>query len=398
MATNFLHGVEVLEVTSGPRPIRTVRSSVIGIVGTAPEADADVFPLNQPVVIAGSRSEAAKLYTDSSGAADEGTLPAAVDGILDQIGALIIVIRVEADADETVEITNVIGGAHADTGALQGVHALSGAESITGFSPRILIAPGFTHQRPSAGSNPVLVAMQTIATSMRAIVVADGPNTGHDDAILAATDFGEDRFYVVDPWHKIFRRGVTIDVPASSRVAGVIARTDNDVGFWASPSNKTINGITGLGRPISFKLGDPNSRANLLNEKKIATTIRQNGYRLWGNLSLAMDPKWQFLSVRRTADILNDSLLEAHLWAVDRGITRTYVEDVVDGVNGFIRGMVARGAILGGKCIPDPDLNSPENITLGQVYFSFDFTPVYPAQRVSFRSALVNNYLREIFA
>ena len=59
MAEKFLHGVEVIEVTSGPRSIRTTKSSVIGVIGTAPEAKG--FPLNQPVLIAGSVREAAKL-------------------------------------------------------------------------------------------------------------------------------------------------------------------------------------------------------------------------------------------------------------------------------------------------------------------------------------------------
>ncbi|NKD78170.1 phage tail protein, partial [Haematospirillum sp. H1815] len=44
MTETFLHGVEVLEIDAGPRPVRTVRSSVIGVVGTAPGADADRFP------------------------------------------------------------------------------------------------------------------------------------------------------------------------------------------------------------------------------------------------------------------------------------------------------------------------------------------------------------------
>ena len=37
MPEQFLHGVEVLEILDGPRPIRTVASSVIGIIGTAPD-------------------------------------------------------------------------------------------------------------------------------------------------------------------------------------------------------------------------------------------------------------------------------------------------------------------------------------------------------------------------
>lgn len=51
MTTTFLHGVEVVQIDTGVRPIQTVRSSVIGIVGTAPDADATAFPLNTPVLV-----------------------------------------------------------------------------------------------------------------------------------------------------------------------------------------------------------------------------------------------------------------------------------------------------------------------------------------------------------
>ena len=36
MPASFLHGVEVIETTTGPAPITVVKSSVIGLVGTAP--------------------------------------------------------------------------------------------------------------------------------------------------------------------------------------------------------------------------------------------------------------------------------------------------------------------------------------------------------------------------
>ncbi|EJS1626716.1 phage tail protein, partial [Vibrio cholerae] len=34
--TQFLHGAEVIEIDDGSRPIQTVKSAVIGLVGTAP--------------------------------------------------------------------------------------------------------------------------------------------------------------------------------------------------------------------------------------------------------------------------------------------------------------------------------------------------------------------------
>jgi len=501
--SKFLHGVEVLEIDTGPRPIQTVRSGVIGIVGTAPGAQgattaevtvgnapsgtgivytaieagtsgnniriryvnpgtalavlsatlvgsdiivnlatgadnqvtstaSDVlaavnaivaapvtatlqegsngsgvararnfvslaggaeepFPLNRPTLVAGSRSEAARLGVT-------GTLPAAMDGIFDQIGAVVIVIRIAEGADEASTLANVVGGVNATTGDLEGVQALLGAESVVGFSPRIICAPGFTHQREGEFRNAVVSELLGIAERMRAVIVADGPNTTDDAAQQYANDFGSSRVYLVDPWVMVIKSDGSYKAePGSARTAGIIAKIDNDLGFWWSPSNKPMNGIVGTARPVDFKLGDANSRANLLNEGGIATIIRQDGYRLWGNRSLTDDTKWMFLSVRRTADMINDSIQRAHLWAVDRNITKTYVEDVTDGVNAYIANLVAQGALLGGRCWPDPGLNSPANIQQGKVFFNFEFTPPYPAEHITFRSMLVNDYISEVF-
>ncbi|MEZ6854190.1 phage tail sheath C-terminal domain-containing protein [Halodesulfovibrio aestuarii] len=401
MAEQFLHGVEVLELDDGPRPIRTVKSSVIGLVGTAPDADASAFPINTPVLVAGSRAEAAKLDTVGDYA---GTLPAAMDAIFDQTGAVVVVVRVEEGADEAATLTNVIGGTDANTGQYSGVLALLGAKSALGFAPRILCAPGFTHQRTEDAENPgtylknpVMAELEGIAPRLRAIITGDGPNTNDADAIAARNDFGTARVYMVDPGVKVYRNGVYKNYPASAHVAGLISRIDNERGFWWSPSNQQINGISGTCRPIDFTLGDTNSRANLLNEKEVATIINEEGYRLWGNRTCSSDPKWAFLSVRRTADMINESILQAHLWAVDRNITATYFEDVVEGVNDYLRHLKNIGAILGGVCWVDEELNSPDQLAQGNTYFDFDFTPPAPAEHVTFRSRMHNGYFTEVF-
>ena len=471
MPTTFLHGVEVLQIDTGARPIQTVRSSVIGLIGTAPDADAAKFPLNTPVLVA-SRSEMAGLGTT-------GTLQSALDLIYDQAGAVVVVIRVAQGADERATITNVVGGINGTTGAYEGVHAFLASENAVGFAPRVLIAPGFTHQRtangiltipvttqgsgytiapavtiaaPPAGgaqatavavlgtgvnagkvvsitvtnpgegytSNPtvtiaaptsgvqavagtptrgtvrsrVLAELLGIANRLRAVIIADGPNTTDAAAIQLNDDFGSDRIYVIDPWVLVAGEAV----PASSAVAGLINKVDNERGFWWSPSNNEIAGIEGTARAIDFTLGDYTSRANLLNEQKIATIIREQGFRLWGNRTLAMDPLYAFLSVRRTADMINESILRGHLWAVDRCITATYLEEVQESVRGYLRSLKARGAILGGDVWVDPELNTPAAISSGQVFFDFEFTPPYPAERVTFRSHLVNSYVVDLFA
>lgn len=385
MPEQFLHGVEVVELNGGTRPIRTVKSSIIGLVGTAPDADAAKFPLNTPVLVTGSRTEAAKLGSI-------GTLPQSIDGIFDQAGAAVVVIRVDNDVDEAIELANIIGGVNPVTGQYLGVQALLGVESILGVQPKILIVPGFTDK------TAVVTEMLVIADRLKAIIIADGESTNDADAIAYRNNFGSARVYLVDPAARVFDTVTASEIiqPMSARVAGLIARTDNDKGFWWSPSNQEIYGIIGTERAIDFTLGDVNARANLLNEKEVATVINKNGFRLWGNRTCSSDPKWAFLSVRRTADMINESLLRAHMWAVDRNITKVYVEEVVESVNNYLRSLTAQGAILGGQCWADPELNTPANIADGEIFFDFDFTPPYPAEHITFRSHMVDNYLEEI--
>lgn len=383
MPEQFLHGVEVIEATDGKRSIRTVASSVIGLIGTAPAAVSGTFPLNTPVLLAGYQPT---LLADLGAT---GSLPSAIDGIYDQAGAVVVVVRVAEGTDAAATLSNIIGGVDS-AGHYTGLKVFLGAESILGVQPRILIAPGFS------SNSGVLTEMVTIANRLRAVIVAEGPSTTDAAALSYATASGSDRVYLVDPRVKVLASGVETIEPASARVAGLIAKSDNDRGFWWSPSNQEILGIVGTERPIDFVLGDAAARANLLNAGNVATIIRQNGFRLWGNRTLSSDPKWAFLSVRRTADLINDSILRAHLWAVDRNITRTYLADVADSVNAYLKSLQAQGAIIGGECIPSADLNTTANIAAGKVYFDVKFTAPYPAEHITFRSALVNDYLSEI--
>lgn len=103
-----------------------------------------------------------------------------------------------------------------------------------------------------------------------------------------------------------------------------------------------------------------------------------------------------YLSVRRTADMINESLLRNHLWAVDRNITKTYLQDVTEGVNAYLRHLANIGAIIKGSCWADPDLNTPDQIQQGRVYIDFDFSASYPAEHITFRSQLTNRYLTEV--
>ena len=106
-----------------------------------------------------------------------------------------------------------------------------------------------------------------------------------------------------------------------------------------------------------------------------------------GNRSTVNEGAYKFLCVRRTADIISDSILQAHLWAVDRNIIKNYLTDVTESV---------QGAILAGKCVANKELNTAANITEGKVFFDFEFTPAYPAEQVTFRAYLKNDEIETI--
>ncbi|WP_257296983.1 hypothetical protein [Endozoicomonas sp. YOMI1] len=180
MATDFLHGVEVVEIDGGTRPIRTVKSSVIGLIGTAPKANAARFPNKTPVLIAGNRKEAEAL-------GDGGTLPAHIDGIFDQVGAAVVV-RVNEGSDDAETLSNIIDG----------MQCFVDAKSVVGVQPRILCAPGFSHQQ-AAGAELVVVAER-----LRAAAIIDGPNTDDAAAKTYAGHFGSHRAYLVDPWVRVW--------------------------------------------------------------------------------------------------------------------------------------------------------------------------------------------------
>jgi phage tail sheath protein FI len=251
-----------------------------------------------------------------------------------------------------------------------------------------------------ASANPVVSEMKALADGMKAHIIADGPSTNDAAALAYRGDHGTRRVFVVDPavsgW-SVSDKQYAVE-RASARVAGLISRVDNESGFWQSPSNHEINGIGGLARPIDYAYGDKNSRANILNENRIATIIRDNGWFLWGNRTCSIDERFTFLCVSRTTDMIDISIQRAHRWAVDRSITKNYFDDVTASVNAYMRQMKTQGAILGGSCWVDPDFNTAADITEGHATFSYDFTPTYPAERVTFRSTLTADYIRNLFA
>lgn len=303
---------------------------------------------------------------------------------------------------EVTAISNVVGGVNIDTGLYEGVHALLAAEGEVFIKPKILIAPGFTQYVP------VTAEMLGIADELLAVIIADGPNTNNQDAIRFRREFGDKRVYVVDPWVKFWNTDTDgyDQQPASARVAGIINKVDNRSdgikrGWWSSPSNELMNGITGTARPIP-KTGGVNSVANYLNSNEVTVVCgaEDGGYHLWGNRTCSADPLYWFINAVRTDDMIQESLTQAMRWAIDLGITRTFFENVTESVNAFCRNLEALGAIAIGKqspCWVDEKLNTSDQMMQGKAVVNFDYDRFYPCEHLTVQRYINHDYLTTIF-
>ncbi|MFV2946419.1 phage tail sheath subtilisin-like domain-containing protein [Pseudomonas japonica] len=382
--SGFFHGVTVTNVDTGARTIALPSSSIIGLVDTfTPGADATA-KANDLVLITSEREAIAAFGAGSA-------IAKACQAIYTRAKAVIVACGVAKVADAAEQTSAIIGGVLAD-GNRTGMQALLDGKSRFNAQPRLLAVP------KHSATQAVGTALVALADKLRAIAIIDGPNTTDEAALAYAENFGAKRAFMVDPGVQYWdtTANATVDAPASAWVAGLFAWTDNEYGFWASPSNKEFVGITGTTRPVEFLDGDETCRANLLNNAFVATIIRDDGYRLWGNRTLSSDPKWSFVTRVRTMDIVMDAILYGHKWAVDRSITATYVKDVTEGLEAFMRDLKAQGAIINFEVFADPELNTASQLEQGKVYWNIRFTDVPPAENPNFRVEVTNQWLTEV--
>lgn len=380
----FFHGVTVTNVDTGARSIALPSSSIIGLVDTFTEGGTATAKYNDLVLITNER-EAVAAFGEAS------AITKACRAIYTRAKAVIVCCGVAKAVDAAAQTSSIIGGVLA-SGKRTGLQALLDGKSRFNAQPRLIVAP------KHSATQAVATAMDALAGKLRAIGIIDGPGTTDEAATAYAKNFGSKRLFMVDPGVQMWdtTSNGTVDQPGSAWVAGLFAWTDTEYGFWASPSNKEFVGITGTTRSVEFLDGDDTCRANLLNNANIATIIRDDGYRLWGNRTLSSDVKWAFVTRVRTMDIVMDAILYGHKWAVDRSITATYVKDVTEGLQAFMRDLKNQGAIINFEVYADPVLNTASQLEQGKVYWNIRFTDVPPAENPNFRVEVTNQWLTEV--
>lgn len=381
------HGITITEVSEGARSLVTVATAVIGLVATAPEADADIFPLNRPALVLDLEAAIGK-------AGASGTLAGVLRAIADQTRAPVVVVRVEEGADAAATTANVIGTSDAD-GMKSGLQALLAAEAQLGVRPRILGAPGLDTQ-------PVTAALVVVAQKLRGMAYAGTIGGTVGEAIAYRANFAARELMLLCPDFVAFdavakANGTSF---AAARALGLRARIDQEQGFHKTLSNVPVDGVVGLTKDIGFDVQDPTCEANLLNAKEVTALIRGNGgFRFWGSRTTAETGSlFAFESATRTAQVLMDTIGNGMMWAIDKPLRPSLAKDIVETINGELRKMKAAGQIIDGRCWFDADKNPTVQLKAGRLTIDYDYTPVPPLENLMLNQRITDSYLADFAA
>ena len=316
--------------------------------------------------------------------------------------------QVKADythADPSLVTSADIIGAVSVAGLRSGLKAFADSYNLFGFFPKLFIAPGFSTL------NSISVELIAAAEQMGGIAYIDAPIGTTVQQVIAgrgpagAINFNtsSDRVRLCYPHVKVY--DATTDgerlEPLSIRAAGLRAKVDLDDGYWWSSSNRELVGVIGLERPLTARVDDPSSEVNLLNEVGITTVFNSfgTGLRLWGNRTAAwptVTHMRNFENVRRTKDIIDESIRYSSLQFVDMPITQALIDSITESVNLFGRKLTGDGALLGFECWYDPARNPQTELELGHLLFNYKLTVPLPFERGTFETEITGEYLANL--
>lgn len=181
--------------------------------------------------------------------------------------------------------------------------------------------------------------------------------------------------------------------PPSGHIAGVIASTDLKAGggVHKAPANEQVVGVAELVTSISDR------EQEALNVKGV-NIIRHRpgaGIRVWGARTVAADPLWTYINVRRLFLFVERSIRDAVQWAVFLPNTDQTRADLRTTIGSFLYSIYSQGMLDGRSwdeafSVQCNRENNPDvDVRSGLLTVDVQLRPVYPAEfvRIRFRQS-----------
>lgn len=299
----------------------------------------------------------------------------------------------------SVTPTQLIGGTD-ENGDRTGLALFDLAFNLFGYNPKIFVAPGYS------SLSAITTAFDAAANKFRAVYLVDaGYGVTVTQAIqgrgiagtIPAFNTQSQRAYLLYPYLKTFDDYLQADddYPYSAFMAAVIVRTDNQLGYWYSPSNKTLSPtVTSSERPIEWRYNDTSCEANQLNAAGITTIAAGYGTGIltWGNRDAAFPSSTSiknFLSLRRADDMVIESMELASIPYIDLPLNQALIDTIREAGNTLIRSLIGRGAVLpGSKVVYNAADNPASELANGHVTFERVYMISTPAERITYKDVL----------
>lgn len=378
----YLHGVEVIELNTGSQSIKTVATSVIGVVCTADDADSATFPLNTPVLITNPLA-----YLEKAG--KTGTLKRTLNSIGSLVKTPTVIVRVADSEDSDTLTANIVGTQ--ENGQYTGLKALLTASSTVFVKPKLLAVPKLDNQA-------VATELVSIAKKLNAFCfISDNGATTKEQAVEYARNFSaREAMMIWGDWQSfnVDKKNYDTDY-ATARAVALQAYIDKTQGWHKNLSNVVVDGVTGITKPVSFDINESSTDANFLNEKNITVCLNYEGFRYWGSRTLSSDQRWAFQQATRTAQIIKETIAAAHLWAMDQPISKNLVKDILEGINNKFRQWTTQGRILGGKAWVD-EASTGDVLKDGKLLIKYDYHWVPSLESLGFTQIVNDEYVMEL--
>ncbi|WP_149703784.1 phage tail sheath family protein [Campylobacter concisus] len=353
MAAKF--GVNVTVSAEAARPIAVESTTPIGIAGYEEVLENGLHFYMTTAKALEDLEAKYKAKKDASQAFKKGSIYRALKGIEDQAVNTQIILSVftkDDDEDTNDEITE----------CKSAVTAFAKAKSRFGYSPNLIIAPGFSHEDAIKGE------IEKMATRLKATGIVDLKADDAAAAIVKMGDFGTNRLVAAYPNVKVWddETNAYVYEGQSARIAGMIAHTDgaSEFGYSDSYSNRVMIGVSGTQIDVDFELGET-CTADELRAAKISTIIRESGFRAWGGETSDQDTIWQDLARVRIFDRISQACQKGVLFAIDRKASELY--HAKRSVSELLRQLVGAKVLLGYE-LSWSAKNTDATITAGKFY------------------------------
>lgn len=390
----FINVLTQTEVTENLR--MTSLSAAMTLPADFPE-DFKVFALNTELGEDDYTTTATTLKLTASG------ISAAVAAGLSAASTSGISLKGKETADpSTVTATDIVGGYDANTGKNTGLECIEEVYPRFGLIPGTIIAPKYS------GTSTVAAALKAKSTNINGVFMATAISDLDTNTVRTYSGVNavknNDNF--IDPelivtWAKVGLGEAQMHL--STQVAALMGKVDaaHDDIPYKSPSNENLQCDRMLLEDgTEIFLGK--SQANYLNGLGVVTALNfVGGWKCWGNRTSAYpsntDPKDSFIPCRRMMNWVSNTLVTSFWSKIDDPVNKRLIESTVDRAQIWLNGLVARGALVGGRVEFREDENPVTDLADGKIRFHVYICPPTPAREIEFIQEMDVTYFSTLF-